>query len=807
MFDSGFGWGRFMKNGVTHFAMALLIGLALGGAVTATYYNLGWSNLLEVKAREKADLLRLTSAFVGTYSDIRSSSLDKGAPVPATFRAHAIAAFNKSAPDSETMRVAMVGFPGRAIETEPLDAEMAEIIRGFAATGATTPVTSYIQGPDGPLLRTLYPSIASKQSCVDCHNGIQAGRTQWALNDVMGAFAVDAPVGGALAKILQDATLAGFFILILSGLAGSYLQRDINRRKAAAIGLVEAKEDAEAARKRAEIAERAKSEFLANMSHEIRTPMNGVMGMSELLAKTELDSKQRMFTDIIVKSGHALVTIINDILDFSKIDSGQLELDPMPFKLAEAIEDVLTLMSAKVDEKDIELAVRVQPDLPEMFVGDVGRVRQIVTNLVSNAVKFTEHGHVLVDVSGAVTDGKAALQIKIEDTGIGIRPEQVSQIFEKFSQVDGSSTRKHEGTGLGLTISQMLVDKMGGEIGVESVPGEGSSFWFTLPLPVHGSAKPRRPVPVDVSGGRVLIVDDNEVNRSILLEQAGSWGFDAAAAASGPEGLAVLRAAAEMGRNVELLILDYHMPRMDGIDVVNAIRDDAGIRNTPIIMLTSVENAADGQTFNKLDIQGHLVKPARGSKLLDLVVSVMQGARSEADEDSAPAPVAQDDQPETEAAPAGTAMDTNELRAMAGVGGGVKRGKTGVMILVAEDNEVNQIVLEQILSEVGHSYTIVENGKLAVERYKELSPDLILMDVSMPEMNGLVATQAIRDMEKENGGHIPIVGLTAHALKGDREMCINAGMDDYVPKPISVSKLRETITEHLGAGAAESKVS
>ena len=795
-----------MKNGVTHFAIALVIGLVLGGAVTATYYYLGWSDLVESRAREKENLLRLTSAFVGAYSDIRSSALDKGAPVPATFRAHAIGAFNESAPDSEAMRVAMVGFPGRSIKTEPLDAEMAEIIRGFAASGRTQPVSNYLQGPDGPLLRTLYPSVAGKQSCVDCHNAIQTGGPEWRLNDIMGAFAVDAPVGGALAKIMQDATLAGLFILILTGLAGSYLQRDINRRKASAIGLVEAKEDAEAARKRAEIAERAKSEFLANMSHEIRTPMNGVMGMSELLAKTDLDSKQQMFTDIIVKSGHSLVTIINDILDFSKIDSGQLELDPMPFKLAEAIEDVLTLMSTKVDEKDIELAIRIQPDLPEMFVGDVGRIRQIVTNLVGNAVKFTEHGHVLVDVSGAVTDAKAALQIKIEDTGIGIRPEQVSQIFEKFSQVDGSSTRKHEGTGLGLAIAKMLVDKMGGEIGVESIVGEGSTFWFTLPLPVHGNAKPRRPVPVDVSGGRVLIVDDNEVNRSILLEQAGSWGFDAAAAASGPEGLAVLRAAAEMGRNVDLLILDYHMPRMDGIDVVNAIRDDAGIRNTPIIMLTSVENAADGQTFNKLDIQGHLVKPARGSKLLDRVVAVMQAARAE-NEEAAPATAGGDELFEAEPAPAGTAMGTNELRAMARVGGGVKRGKTGVMILVAEDNEVNQIVLEQILSEVGHSYTIVENGKLAVERYKELSPDLILMDVSMPEMNGLVATQTIRDLEKENGGHIPIVGLTAHALKGDREMCINAGMDDYVPKPISVSKLRETITNHLGETAAAAKAS
>ncbi len=787
-----------MKNGVTHFAMSLLIGLLLGGAVTGTYYYLSWSTLVEGKAREKANILRLTSAFVGTYSGIRSSSLDNDAPVPATFRAHGIAAFNQTAPDQEAIRVAMVGFPGRSIKTEPIDDGMAAIIRGFAAAaGKPEPVSRFINGAE-PVLRTVYPSLASKQSCVDCHNAIQSDSPQWALNDVMGAFSVDAPVGAAIGKMQRHAALAGLFILILTAMAGSYLQRDINRRKAAAAGLLEATEQAEAARNQAEIAERAKSEFLANMSHEIRTPMNGVMGMAELLAKTDLDSKQRMFTDIIVKSGHALVTIINDILDFSKIDSGQLELDPMPFKLAEAVEDVVTLMSAKVDEKDLEMAVRIQPDLPEMYVGDIGRIRQIVTNLVGNAVKFTEHGHVLVDVSGAISDGKAALQIRIEDTGIGIRTEQVNQIFEKFSQVDGSSTRKHEGTGLGLTISKMLVDKMGGEIGVESTLGEGSSFWFTLPLPVHGDAMMRKPVPVDVSGSRVLIIDDNEVNRSILLEQAGSWGFDAAAAASGPEGLAVLRAAAEMGRNVDLLVLDYHMPRMDGIEVVNAIRDDATIDGTPIIMLTSVENAADGKTFNRLDIQGHLVKPARASRLLEMVVSVMQSAIHKGNQ-SVGAGLDDDDLFIDGPAPASSGtMGNSELRAMARVGGGVKRGKTGVMILVAEDNEVNQIVLEQILTEVGHSYTIVENGKLAVERYRELDPDLVLMDVSMPEMNGLVATQTIRGLEEKTGKRVPIVGLTAHALKGDREMCINAGMDDYVPKPISVSKLQETITTHLG---------
>ncbi len=391
------------------------------------------------------------------------------------------------------------------------------------------------------------------------------------------------------------------------------------------------RERAEEAADRAENAERAKSEFLANMSHEIRTPMNGVMGMAELLAKTGLDSKQKMFTDIIVKSGHALVTIINDILDFSKIDSGQLELDPMPFNLAEAVEDVATLVSARAVEKDLELAVRIQPDLPVSVVGDVGRIRQIVTNLIGNAVKFTETGHVLVDVSGDMHDGIVDLLVKVEDTGIGIPDDQIDKVFQKFSQVDGSSTRKHEGTGLGLTISQMLVEMMGGEIGATSRFGQGSTFWFSMPLPVAGEQIVSVSVPVDVTGARVLVIDDNEVNRAILLEQLGSWGFDPLSASSGREGLAELRRSAGIGRRIDLVVLDYHMPGMDGSDVAIAIREDETIRDVPIVMLTSVDSKSDGGVFRKLQIQGHLVKPARSSLLRQTIVESLQacgGARA-----------------------------------------------------------------------------------------------------------------------------------------------------------------------------------
>ncbi|TDI55737.1 MAG: response regulator [Alphaproteobacteria bacterium] len=545
-------------------------------------------------------------------------------------------------------------------------------------------------------------------------------------------------------------------------------------------------------RKQAQIADRAKSEFLANMSHEIRTPMNGVMGMAELLAKTDLDAKQKMFTGIIVKSGQALVTIVNDILDFSKIDSGQLELDPLPFRLTEAIEDVAFLVSAKVHEKELELVVRIQPDLPEMFIGDIGRIRQIVTNLVGNAVKFTDTGHVLVDVSGTLSDdeggARASLLFKVEDTGIGIPADRIDHVFEKFAQVDGSSTRSHEGTGLGLTIARKLVEMMGGEIGVESEPGKGSTFWFTLPLPVHEVGAQRKRVPVDVSGARVLIIDDNEVNRSILLEQLGSWKFDAMATPSGREGIAVLNHAAQSGRPVDLVILDYHMPGMDGAEVADLIRADAAIDKIQIIMLTSVEDDRNSRRLRNLVIQGHLVKPARASLLLETIITVLQDGHFVNKTEAGTA--------------AGPAAPAPISRTAAGKGDGsdiVRQGRSGLMILVAEDNEVNQIVVEQILLDAGHSYCIVENGKLALEQFKAERPDLVLMDVSMPEMNGLEATKAMREAERDAGEGVrtPIIGLTAHALKGDKEICMEAGMDDYMPKPISPDALQAKIAEWL----------
>ncbi|MEM8652471.1 MAG: response regulator [Pseudomonadota bacterium] len=604
---------------------------------------------------------------------------------------------------------------------------------------------------------------------------------------------------GILAMLLTVSTLVGFFSfadhlpapvfdinpenvtalifkvvlinVIMVGIGAAIFNSQTERM---ALGLKQALRTKDSSQKAAEAADRAKSEFLANMSHEIRTPMNGVMGMAELLAKTELDKKQQTFADIILKSGGALLTIINDILDFSKIDAGQMELDPAPFKLAEAIEDVATLVSTRVVEKDLEMIVRIAPTLPEYFVGDVGRIRQIVTNLVGNAVKFTEKGHILVDVDGHVScENIAELSFRIEDTGVGIPKEKLLDVFEKFSQVDNSATRKHEGTGLGLAITSALVELMNGEIDVQSTEGQGSVFSFKISLPVE-PGEPRKVPPIDISGKRVLIVDDNPINRSILLEQLESWQFDCAAVNGGAEALKFLRIAEQQNLNVDLIILDYHMPEMNGGDFTLAIRSGDVMKEIPIVMLASVDQTEDGKVFSSLGVQAYLVKPARSSLLLETIVEVL-GKEN-------PYLSGKVESVATSRATSTNKVNPNRFGAC-----------TGIDVLIAEDNEVNKILFQQVLEQTPYSFKIVENGREALQLYERLNPKLICMDVSMPVMSGLEATSKIRSLERGTGNRIPIIGVTAHAINGDRERCIEAGMDDYMPKPISTDMLQEKI--------------
>lgn len=541
---------------------------------------------------------------------------------------------------------------------------------------------------------------------------------------------------------------------------------------------------------RAEAADKAKSEFLANMSHEIRTPMNGVLGMAELLAKSNLDTRQKTFIDIIVKSGNALLTIINDILDFSKIDAGQMKLRKAPFDPVEAIEDVATLLSSSAAEKDIELIVRGDATVKETVLGDAGRFRQIITNLVGNAVKFTEKGYVFIDLhSETIGEGEMMLTVRIEDTGLGIPDEKLKSVFEKFSQVDTSSTRRHEGTGLGLAITAGLVELFGGHIDVSSEVGKGSIFSVHLPFHVVSARATNALLPVNTTGARVLVIDDNSVNRRILTEQLTMWGFDTVAAESGAEGLAVMREAARLGIVIDALVLDYHMPEMNGLDVARHIRSDRRFDEVGIIFLTSMDMAGDEGTFSALNIQAHLMKPARANLLRATVIEVVRSVRVKR---QAAAP-----KPEPAAAPTVLTTPVPETPAAAGSTPAV-RSLPSLDVLVAEDNEVNQIVFTQILQGTGWRFEIVDNGAKAVDAWQEKDPSLILMDVSMPVMNGHQATQKIRELEKQIGGHVPIIGVTAHALESDKELCIAAGMDDYMSKPISPELLEQKIRQWLG---------
>lgn len=560
----------------------------------------------------------------------------------------------------------------------------------------------------------------------------------------------------------------------------------IPRAEAGAIATYTDVTDITDALEKAEDAERTKSEFLANMSHEIRTPMNGVMGMAELLSKTDLDHKQKMFTDVIVKSGASLLTIINDLLDFSKIGAGKMELDPAPFNLAETVEDAATLFSSRAAEKDLEFMVRIDPNLSTMLVGDVGRLRQIITNMMGNALKFTEQGYVYANVSAVKhsdADDLQRIRFEIKDTGIGIPKEDLDKVFDKFSQVDTSSSRRHEGTGLGLSIASSLVKLMGGEIGLDSEFGKGTTFWFEITLERCQETEEKR-LPIDVSGARVLIVDDNAVNRSILTEQMGHWGFDSAAVVSGAEAISFVEQAGKLGLAIDCIILDYQMPGMNGSVVVETLRSQLEKCDVPIIMLTSVDQTDEGSAFIKLGIQAHLTKPTRSSHLLETITHTIQDYRSGTSTRVKIKNVLSE-----------PVIDVTELKNIDNVSVPNHGKSDAIDILVCEDNEVNQIVFTQMLNDTAYSFKIANNGEEGLELYKELSPALIMMDVSMPVMNGHDAAAAIRKIEEGTQFHTPIIAVTAHAVKGDLEKCLEVGMDDYLSKPISPDALISKINK------------
>ncbi len=547
--------------------------------------------------------------------------------------------------------------------------------------------------------------------------------------------------------------------------------RDVTALRQAAAALKKAKEAADAA-------SRAKGDFLANMSHEIRTPMNAIIGMTELAMETKLTPEQREYMDAVLYSANTLLTLINDILDFSKIEAGKFALEQVPFNLRDLLGDTTRASALRAHQKGLELACHVRPGVPDTVIGDPVRLRQVVSNLVGNAIKFTSRGEVVVhaDVESHSRNG-VVLRFAVRDTGIGILPEKQKKIFEAFAQADTSTTREYGGTGLGLAITSQLLDMMGGGIWVESETGKGSTFHFTAQFGLPPSGPRRHAAELELRGLPVLVVDDNATNRRILEEMLSNWQMAPTMAGSGAAALRELGRAAAVKSTFPVMLIDMNMPAMDGFTLAKRIatRRAGGKKagRPALIMLTSGPRPGDSGRARKLGIAAYLTKPVKQSDLLDTILTVLSKSKR------------------------------GRLKRTAVAS---RRAAKRARVLVAEDNAVNQRLVRRILEKRGHRVAIANNGREALEQLAARSFDVVLMDVQMPEMDGLEATAAIREREKASGGRVPIVAMTAHAMKGDRERCLAAGMDAYLSKPVETKALLLTIERVVRGAPAEAEV-